>query len=445
MRLDVVLGLVLGACVAWLAWAERLRGWDVIAGGFLCGVGAGLIIALLVQRTKYRQVGQALDECRGANALLRQQAGQALRESEAKLRALFASNIIPMNYWHADGRILEANDAYLRLTGFSREEIKTGQVRWDLLTAPEESTLHLQALAELAAGRETCTPYEKEYQLRDGQHVPVLISGLLLPGYTDQGMGFFLDLRERKQAEVALQKAQADLVHVTRVLMMGDLATSLAHEINQPLAAVLYNAQAAQRFLAHDTPDLPAVREALTDIIEDDKRAVDVLQRLRSLLRKSPLEFLPVNLNEVIRETVKLLNSAMIIRQVSLELELGPDLPLVCGDHVQLQQVLLNLMLNGFEAMAAVALEHRRLGVRTQQVSAHMVEVAVHDGGVGLDESKLEQIFEPFYTTKPTGMGMGLAICRSILEGHGGRLWAVNNPDRGATFCFTLPVHEAEP
>jgi PAS domain S-box-containing protein len=350
-----------------------------------------------------------------------------------------------MNYWHVDGRILEANDAYLRLTGFSREEIKTEQVRWDLLTAPEEGTLHLRALAELAAGRETCTPYEKEYQLRDGQRVPVLISGLLLPGYTDRGMGFFLDLRERKQAEVALQKAQADLVHVTRVLMMGDLSTSLAHEISQPLAAVLYNAQAAQRFLAHETPDLAAVWEALTDIIDDDKRAVEVLQRLRSLLRKSPLALLPVNLNEVIRDMAKLLNSDMIIRQVSLELELDPDLPLVRGDHVQLQQVLLNLMLNGFEAMTAVAPEHRRLEVRTQQVRAHMVEVAVHDGGGGLDEGKLEQIFEPFYTTKPTGMGMGLAICRSILEVHGGRLWAANNPDRGATFCFTLPVNEAEP
>jgi PAS domain S-box-containing protein len=440
--LDVGLGLVLCAFVAWLAWSERLRGGYVIAGGFLCGLGAGLIMALLVQRKRRRQVEPALDECLHTDTLRRQHAEQALKDSEAKIRALFASNLIPMNYWHADGRILEANDAYLRLTGFSREEIKTGHVRWDLLTAPEERTLHLRALAEFTAGRETCTPYEKEYQLRDGQRVPVLISGVLLPGYTDRGMGFFLDLRERKQAEVALQKAQADLVHVTRVLMMGELATSLAHEISQPLAAVLYNAQAAQRFLAKDTPpDLPAVREALADIIEDDKRAVEVLHRLRSLLRKSPLELLPVNLNEVIREVVKLLNSDMIIRHVSLVLDLAPDLPLVRGDHVQLQQVLLNLMLNGFEAMAELALEHRQLGIQTQQVSAHRVEVAVHDCGVGLDANKLEQIFEPFYTTKPTGMGMGLAICRSILEAHSGCLWAANNPDRGATFYFTLPVN----
>jgi PAS domain S-box-containing protein len=368
-----------------------------------------------------------------------------LRDSEAKFRVLFASNVIPMNYWHADGRILEANDAYLCLTGFSREEIKAGHVRWDLLTVPEERTRHLRALAELSAGRETCTPYEKEYQLRDGQRIPVLISGVLLPGYTDRGMGFFLDLRERKQAEVALQKAQADLVHVTRVLMMGELATSLAHEISQPLAAVLYNARAAQRFLAQDTPDLPAVREALADIIEDEKRAIEVLQRLRNLLRKSPLELLPVNLNEVIREVMKLLNSDMIIRQVDLVLDLAPDIPLVRGDYVQLQQVLLNLMLNGCEAMSEVAPKHRQLTVRTQQVSAHLVEVAVRDCGVGLDENTLEQIFEPFYTTKPTGMGMGLAICRSILEMHSGRLWATNNPDRGATFYFTLSVNEAEP
>jgi len=444
MLLNVGLGLVLCAFVAWLLWAASFRGGYGIAGGFLGGVGSGLIIALWMQRRR-RQVEHALAECLHANALLRQHAEQAVRDSEAKFRALFASNVIPMNYWHTDGRILEANDAYLCLTGFSQEEIKTGHVRWDLLTAPEERTLHLEALAELAAGRESCTPYEKEYQLRDGQRVPVLISGVLLPGYTDRGIGFFLDLRERKQAEVALQKAQADLVHVTRVLMMGDLATSLAHEINQPLAAILYNAQAAQRFLADDTPDLPVVWEALEDIIDDDKRAIEVLQRLRSLLRKSPLELLPINLNEIIREVVKLLNSDMIIRQVSLDLNLATDLPLVRGDHVQLQQVLLNLMLNGFEAMAEVALEHRRLGVRTQQVKTHMVEVAVHDCGVGLDEYKLKQIFEPFYTTKPTGMGMGLPICRSILEAHGGRLWATNNPDRGAMFYFTLPVNEAEP
>src|SRR5215510_5798428 len=445
MLLDVGSGLVLCAFVAWLAWSERLRGGYVIAGGFLCGLGAGLIIALLVQRKRHRQVEPALDECLRADALRGQHAEQALKDSEAKFRALFASNVAPMNSWLADGRILEANDAYLHLTGFSREEIKAGHVRWDLLTAPEERMLHLRALTELTAGRETCTLYEKEYQLRDGQRVPVLISGVLLPGYTDRGIGFFLDLRERKQAEVALQKAQADLVHVTRVLMMGELATSLAHEISQPLAAVLYNAQAAQRFLAKDTPDLSAVREALEDIIEDDKRAVEVLHRLRSLVRKRPLELLPVNLNEVIREVVKLLNSDMIIRHVSLVLDLAPDLPLVRGDHVQLQQVLLNLMLNGFEAMAEAAIEQRQLGVRTQQVSEHMVEVAVHDCGVGLDESKSEQIFEPFYTTKPTGMGMGLAICRSILEAHSGYLWAANNPDRGATFYFTLPVNKAEP
>jgi C4-dicarboxylate-specific signal transduction histidine kinase len=250
--------------------------------------------------------------------------------------------------------------------------------------------------------------------------------------------------KKRKQAEVALQKAQADLVHVIRVLMLGNLATSLAHEITQPLAAILYNAQAAQRFLAKDMPDLPAVQAALADTIEDAKRAIEVIHRLRGLLRKSPLAPLPVNLNQVIQEVVKLLNSDMIIRNVSLVCNLASDLPLVRGDRVQLQQVLLNLLLNGCEAMAEVALKHRQLVVRTQQVSTHMVEVAVHDGGVGLNKNGLEQIFEPFYTTKPTGMGMGLAISRAILEAHGGRLWAATNPDQGATFYFTLPVNEVE-
>jgi C4-dicarboxylate-specific signal transduction histidine kinase len=267
----------------------------------------------------------------------------------------------------------------------------------------------------------------------------------LLCSVTGLIIALLVHRQRRKQAEVALHKAQADLVHVTRVLMMGNLATSLAHEITQPLAAILYNAQAAQRFLARDMPDLPAVQAALADTIEDAKRAIEVIHRLRGLLRKSPLAPLPVNLNQVIQEVVKLLNSDMIIRNVSLGCDLASDLPLVRGDRVQLQQVLLNLLLNGCEAMAEVAPEHRQFVVRTQQVSPRMVEVAVHDSGKGLNENGLEQIFEPFYTTKPTGMGMGLAISRAILEAHGGRLWAANNPDRGATFSFTLPVHEAEP
>jgi PAS domain S-box-containing protein len=378
----------------------------------------------------------------GRDITERKQAEEALRRTEAKFRAVFEANFVPLCFWHKDGRILEANGAYLRLTGFSRAELEAGQARWDVLTLPEEFHLVRRTLAELAAGREGSTPYEKVYRLRDGRHIPVLFSAALLAGYRDRGVAYAIDLSERKQAEAALQKAQAELAHAARVMTMGELAASLAHELNQPLTAILSNAQAALRFLTAPSPDLDEVRAILADVVEDDQRAGEVIRRLRNLLRKGEVELLPLNLNQLTQEAVRLLHSDAIIRHVAVVVELDPDLPPVPGDRVQLQQVLLNLMLNGFEAMAERATDDRQMVVRTQRVDAKTVQVAVQDCGSGLDEDVLARIFEPFYSTKSEGMGMGLSICRSILEIHGGRLWAANNLDRGATFYFSLPVCE---
>jgi two-component system, LuxR family, sensor kinase FixL len=227
--------------------------------------------------------------------------------------------------------------------------------------------------------------------------------------------------------------------------MMGELAASLAHELNQPLTAILSNAEAAQHFLDASLPDLEEVRASLADIVDDDHRASEVIRRLRGLLQKGELERLPLDLNQTIREVVRLVHSDVIIRQVALTLALDPALPPVCGDRVQLQQVVLNLMLNGLEAMTDTGLDERALIVCTKRPDAHTVQVEVQDSDSGLAEVNMDRIFEPFYTTKPADMGMGLLICRSIIEAHGGRLWVANNLARGATFYFTLPVTEETP
>lgn len=248
------------------------------------------------------------------------------------------------------------------------------------------------------------------------------------------------EIAQREQAEMASYRLRQQLTHVTRVATMGELAASLAHEINQPLTAILSNAQATLRFLDTDTPDLHEVRDALVDIIEDDKRASGVIQRLRSLLKKGEVKQKVLDINEVVQEVVTLLKSEVAGRGVSMSLELLPELPAVCGDRIGLQQVVMNLILNACEAMTDMEPDSRKLVIQLSSDQSENVIIAVRDSGPGLDEKNLNQIFEPFYTTKPAGMGMGLSISRSIIETHGGRLWGVNNPDRGATFYFTVPA-----
>ena len=243
---------------------------------------------------------------------------------------------------------------------------------------------------------------------------------------------------ERKRAEGALREAQAELAHVTRVMTIGELAASIAHEINQPLAAVVTNGNACLRWLGSATPNLDEAREAVTRIIRDGNRASDVIGRIRALVKKSDTEKAYLDINEVIRDVVGLMQSEIQKNGVVLRMELGTDLPRVLGDRVQLQQVILNLVMNGIEAMSAVTDRGRDLLIRSTQQPEDIVLVAVRDAGTGLQPENLDQLFKAFFTTKPKGMGMGLAISRSIIEAHGGRLWAVANDGPGATFQFTL-------
>jgi len=245
-------------------------------------------------------------------------------------------------------------------------------------------------------------------------------------------------LTERKRADEALREAQVELAHVTRVTTIGGLAAAIAHEINQPLAAVITNGSACLRWLAGTTPNLDEARQAVGRIIRDGNRASDVIAKIRALLRKTGTEKERLDMNDVIREVVALAQSEIRRNGVALRAQLEGNIPPVLGDRVQLQQVVLNLIMNGIEAMSAVGDRPRELIISTQSGEIDQVHVTVQDSGIGLDPKSMERIFDAFYTTKSEGMGMGLAISRSIVENHDGRLWAVPNDGPGATFQFTL-------
>jgi NO-binding membrane sensor protein with MHYT domain len=253
-------------------------------------------------------------------------------------------------------------------------------------------------------------------------------------------------LFERKRAEEALRQAQADLARVTRVTTLGELVASIAHEVNQPLAAVVANAEAGLGWLDRGTPNLIEARRSLEWIINDGNRAVEVIQRVRALSIKADTQRAPLDVNDVVSEIVALVRRELLSHQVSLRLELAPALPAVLADRIQLQQVLINLMMNGIEAMQPITDRPREMVIRSHKDEAHRVLVTVKDCGVGISAESAERLFNAFFTTKSSGMGMGLSICRSIIAAHGGRLWAAPSLPHGATFQFTLPLHrEATP
>ncbi|HSE87570.1 MAG TPA: ATP-binding protein [Candidatus Binatia bacterium] len=371
----------------------------------------------------------------------REKAEAALQELakglEAKVRRLVDSNIIGIAIWNFDGRIIEANEAFLRIVGYGREDLVSGGVSWREVTPNKWREADERALAELAATG-ICEPFEKEYFRKDGSRVPVLVGAALLEGSRDEGVAFVLDLTERKLAEEALHKTQAELAHVTRVTTLGEMAASMAHEINQPLSAIVANGSACLRWLAGDNPNLDEARGTAQRVIRDGNRASQVITRIRALVRKADFEKAPLDINQAVQEVINLTQHEAVQKAVALRTELAGELPLVLGDRVQLQQVILNLIINGVEAMSSVADRSRELLVYSRQHGSDQVLIAVQDSGVGIDQENLKKIFDPFYTTKSQGMGMGLAISRSIVENHGGRLWAVSNEGPGTTFQFTI-------
>jgi PAS domain S-box-containing protein len=369
-----------------------------------------------------------------------------LGEREARIRRLVDSNIIGIMIGDSWGRILEANEAFLDVSGYTREDLVAGRIRWTELTPAEWAAADQDALAQLNATG-TCRPYEKEYFRKDGSRVPVLVGGALFESKRDEGVVFVIDMTDRKRAEEKLRaseqrvlETQKELAHVNRVTTMGQLAASIAHEVNQPLAGVIANAEACLRWLDRGTPDLEAARRSVEWIIDDGNRASEVTQRLRALANKTSLEKVSLDINDVVREISALVRRELVSHQVSLRMELAPGLPTVLGDRVQLQQVIINLVMNGIEAMQPVTDRQHELVVQSRQDETQQVLVSIKDCGVGISAENADRLFNAFFTTKSTGMGMGLSICHSIIEAHGGRLWAGANIPFGAVFQFTLPL-----
>jgi C4-dicarboxylate-specific signal transduction histidine kinase len=269
-----------------------------------------------------------------------------------------------------------------------------------------------------------------------------------LEGRQEEGVAFVLDLTEQKRAEAEARESerryremQMEVAHANRVATMGQLTASIAHEVNQPIAAAVTNAEAALRWLGARPPDLEEVGQALGRIVKDANRAGDVIGRIRELIQKAPPRKDRVDMNEAIREVIELTRGEAVKNGASVQTALEAGLPLVEGDLVQIQQVVLNLIVNALQAMGAVAEGPRELFITTAQAEPNGVMVAVKDSGPGLAPASLEHLFSPFYTTKPGGLGMGLSICHSIIEAHGGRLWVTANLPRGAIFYFTVPTH----
>ena len=365
-----------------------------------------------------------------------------LEEREAKIRRLVDANIIGIFIWNLHGEIIEANEAFLQMVGYSREDLVSGCIRWTDLTPPEWRDLTDRSQTQLKATG-TLQPYEKEYFRNDGSRVPVLIGAAIFDRNGQEGVAFVLDLSKQKRAEAAFQKAQTELAHVTRVATMGELTTSIAHEVNQPLGAIANNAQAGLRFLATGSENLQDVKEALSDILKGADSVNSIIVRMRALAKKVPPEMAQLNFTDIVTDVLTLIHHELTRRHVEIELELSRELPPVQADRVQLQQVLLNLLMNSVEAMNEVPEEGRKIWVRAEPYEhngSSAVLVSIQDSGSGLNQAEVDRLFEAFYTTKSQGLGMGLAISRSIVEAHGGRLWLASAGGPGATFQFVLPA-----
>ena len=372
-----------------------------------------------------------------------------LEARETKIRRLVEVDIIGCFTWDLDGQIIEANNAFLHVVGYDREDLASGRLRWTDLTPAEWLDRDVRQFVPELKLSGKLQPFEKEYFRKDGTRVPVLIGIAAFDEECNQGVAFALDLTERKRAEAEAHESerryrelQMELAHANRVATMGQLSGSIAHEINQPIAAVMANASAGLRWLGARPPELEQARQAFARIVRDGKRAGEVIARVRALVKKAPPRRDSSDINEAIREVISLTQAEMQRNRVGLQTGLADGLPLVPGDRVQLQQVIVNLIVNAVEAMSGAGNGPRELTIASGAVDSNDVFVEVQDTGPGLDPANLDRLFQSFYTTKPDGMGMGLAISRSIVEAHGGCLSAAPNKPRGAVFRLTLPVEE---
>ena len=371
-------------------------------------------------------------------------AEEALRKSEERWRAVFENSAIGVALTDQSGRFLATNSAFQKMLGYTEEEI--GNLTFLELTHDDYRESNWQLVTELIEGRRRQFQIEKQYRRKDGSLIWVSNNVSVVPG--TKSMPLFLmalseDITERKQTEETLRRTQAALAQVTRVASLGEMTASIAHEVNQPLAAVVANGHACLRWLSGSPPNVPKAVEAAERIVKDGKDAGEVVRRVRALFKRSAVERVPLDLGEVIREVVRLLDTYPARKHVLLDVVLDPDLPAVFADRVQLQQLVLNLMLNALEALEPVSGRVKQLSVRSARAEGQQAAIQISDNGIGLDDSVAA--FEPFVTTKPEGMGLGLAICRSIIAAHDGRLSAERNVGFGTTFTVTLPIQPVVP
>jgi PAS domain S-box-containing protein len=388
----------------------------------------------VVERTSQLE---AVNEALREEIAERERAEEALRRSEDYLRIVI--DTIPQQIWSGppDGSLDFCNSQWRSYAGFTQEEAQ-GE-GWQRILHPDDQERVMKAWCDAV---ENGTPYEQEERhfRADGQNRWFLTRAVPLrdsEGRIVRWYGTNTDIEDRKQAEWALQESQAELSHITRMTTMGELVGAIAHEVNQPIAAIVTNASFCLREIASATPNSDKLREAISEIVNDGTRTSAVISRIRALLQKGAPKRVAVDINQIIREAAVMLRNQIARNRVSFRTDLGTDLPRVSGDPVLLQQVVINLVMNGIDAMRSIARGPRQLLIKSA-IDHSEVSVQVKDSGTGFDPQQAEHIFEPFFTTKLGGIGMGLSISRSIVDSHGGRLWAESGPT-GALFQFILP------
>lgn len=417
--------------------------WVLAAGTHSALIESGIVRMPYLVSLAYLVILLAMAYELTADVSAAAQLARQLQESERRMDLASAAAGLGMWTWDLVRDETWATSRARSLLGVSESERLTLARFIDALHPDDRVSVRLAIERSLTTDRD----YEVEYrvQLPDGQTRWIAARGR---AERDSGgkpilvRGVVLDVSARRRSELELQQLQGQIAHASRVSMMGQLASALAHELNQPLGAILRNAEAAELFLQHDPPDLAELRPILADIRADDQRARDVIERLRALLKRRSIEPRALVISDLLGSIAALTRADAAARRIALEIESASGVPTVMGDGVHLQQVLLNLVLNAMDAVDGALAGQRRVVVRARYDGKRAVEVAVSDSGHGIPPERLGLVFEPFFTTKANGMGIGLSISRTIIEAHGGRIWAESHAADGATFRFTLPTAE---
>jgi PAS domain S-box-containing protein len=411
----------------------------------LCADGREIPVELAI--TRIRQDGtpsftgylrDITERKRNEGALLESHA--ELARSEERWRSMFENSAIGVALADLNGKFIAANRVFQNMVGYTEQELR--QLAFVDITVEEDRSLNSVLVGELLQGRRKQFQIEKRYRRKNGSSVCARVNVSIVPG-TERLPRYLMalseDVTERRLAEEALNETRSELAQMARVTMLSTLTASIAHEVNQPLSGIVTNASTCLRMLDANPPNVEGARETARRTIRDGNRASEVVTRLRALFSNKSAPFELFDLNEAAQEVVALCLGDLQRNRVILELDLGADLPSVLGDRIQIQQVILNLLRNGSDAMSAVEGRSRDLLIKTESAASDGVKLSVKDSGVGIDPEIARKLFEPFFTTKGEGMGIGLSVSRSIMEGHQGRLWATRNDSPGSTFSFSLP------